>query len=130
MRAIVYARDGGTCVRCGGHQDLTIHHRVNRDMGGDREEWINQAHNLLLVCTVCNSWFGANPRSKRGLPLATCWLPASGPCNVRPCCHHLAMLISPQMARETLADLTQPGSTGLMPVDGLSKNEEVPCDLR
>ncbi|NUK23682.1 hypothetical protein [Streptomyces lunaelactis] len=31
-------------------------------MGGAREPWINQAHNLLLVCTVCNSWFEDHPR--------------------------------------------------------------------
>jgi 5-methylcytosine-specific restriction protein A len=62
VKAIVYDRDGGACVRCNGRQDLTIHHRVNRGMGGAREAWINQAHNLLLVCTVCNSWFEDHPR--------------------------------------------------------------------
>ncbi|MET8717396.1 HNH endonuclease signature motif containing protein [Streptomyces sp. NPDC004735] len=62
VRAIVFDRDGGACVRCGSFQDLTIHHRVNRGMGGAREPWINQAHNLLLVCTVCNSWFEDHPR--------------------------------------------------------------------
>ena len=62
VKAIVYDRDGGACVRCGGRQDLTIHHRVNRGMGGAREEWINQAHNLLLVCTTCNGWFEDHPR--------------------------------------------------------------------
>ncbi|WP_206301800.1 hypothetical protein [Streptomyces sp. AcE210] len=35
---------------------------MNRSMGGAREEWINQAHNLLLVYTVCNGWFEDNPR--------------------------------------------------------------------
>lgn len=62
VRALVYDRDGGACVRCGSSVNLTIHHRVNRGMGGAREPWINQAHNLLLVCTVCNSWFEDNPR--------------------------------------------------------------------
>ncbi|MFI6686647.1 hypothetical protein [Streptomyces sp. NPDC050485] len=32
-------------------------------MGGASEPWINQAHNLLLVCTTCNSWFEDNPRT-------------------------------------------------------------------
>ncbi|WP_208874801.1 hypothetical protein [Streptomyces sp. PBH53] len=41
---------------------LTIHHRVNRGMGGAREPFINQAHNLLLVCTTCNGWFEDHPR--------------------------------------------------------------------
>lgn len=62
VKAIVYDRDGGACVRCGGRQDLTIHHRVNRGMGGAREPWINQAHNLLTACTTCNGWFEDNPR--------------------------------------------------------------------
>ncbi|WP_328736594.1 HNH endonuclease [Streptomyces bobili] len=62
MKAIVYERDGGICVRCTTRHDLTIHHRVNRGMGGAREPWINQAHNLLTACTKCNSWFEDNPR--------------------------------------------------------------------
>ncbi|MEU6756039.1 HNH endonuclease signature motif containing protein [Streptomyces sp. NPDC046685] len=62
VRSIVYQRDDGRCVRCAADQDLTIHHRVNRGMGGAREAWINQAHNLLLVCRVCNSWFEDNPK--------------------------------------------------------------------
>lgn len=62
VKAIVHDRDGGACVRCGTRDHLTIHHRVNRGMGGAREAWINQAHNLLLVCTVCNGWFEDNPR--------------------------------------------------------------------
>ncbi|MCD9904566.1 HNH endonuclease [Streptomyces sp. MT29] len=62
VRAIVHNRDGGACVRCGTGSNLTIHHRVNRGMGGAREPWINQAHNLLLVCSVCNGWFEDHPR--------------------------------------------------------------------
>ncbi|MET8405908.1 hypothetical protein [Streptomyces sp900116325] len=62
VRQLVHDRDGGHCVRCNSAQNLTIHHRVNRGMGSSREEWINQAHNLLLVCTVCNSWFEDHPR--------------------------------------------------------------------
>ncbi|MFD7753277.1 HNH endonuclease [Streptomyces sp. NPDC059757] len=52
VKAIVHDRDGGVCVRCGSDRDLTIHHRVNRGMGGAREPWINQAHNLLLSSPV------------------------------------------------------------------------------
>ncbi|MCX5182600.1 HNH endonuclease [Streptomyces sp. NBC_00268] len=62
VKAIVHDRDGGVCVRCGSDRDLAIHHRVNRGMGGAREPWINQAHNLLTACTVCNGWFEDNPR--------------------------------------------------------------------
>ncbi|MEV6653949.1 hypothetical protein [Streptomyces sp. NPDC051219] len=62
VRQLVHSRDGGQCVRCAAGHGLTIHHRVNRGMGGAQEEWINQSHNLLLVCTVCNSWFEDHPR--------------------------------------------------------------------
>jgi 5-methylcytosine-specific restriction enzyme A len=62
VRALVHDRDHGRCVRCAALQGLTIHHRVNRGMGGAREPWINQPHNLLLVCTVCNGWFEDHPR--------------------------------------------------------------------
>ncbi|WJV44544.1 HNH endonuclease [Streptomyces flavofungini] len=62
VRDLVYQRDGGRCVRCGSLHRLTIHHRVNRGMGGAREPWINQAHNLLLACEPCNGWFEDNPR--------------------------------------------------------------------
>ncbi|MFC9280886.1 HNH endonuclease [Streptomyces collinus] len=62
VKGIVFDRDGGACVRCGTREALTIHHRVNRGMGGAREPWINQAHNLLTACTTCNGWFEDNPR--------------------------------------------------------------------
>ncbi|MEU7228863.1 HNH endonuclease [Streptomyces chrestomyceticus] len=62
VRQLVHLRDGGRCVRCDSPHSLTIHHRVNRGMGGAREEWINQPQNLLLVCTTCNSWFEDHPR--------------------------------------------------------------------
>ncbi|MEK8174222.1 hypothetical protein NKH77_50315 [Streptomyces sp. M19] len=31
---LVYRRDGGRCARCGSLYQLTVHHRVNRGMGG------------------------------------------------------------------------------------------------
>ncbi|MDI3409280.1 HNH endonuclease [Streptomyces cavernicola] len=62
VKDLVYRRDGGRCVRCDSLHRLTIHHRVNRGMGGAREPWINQPHNLLLVCEPCNGWFEDNPR--------------------------------------------------------------------
>lgn len=61
VRDLVHERDGGRCVRCGSAHRLTIHHRVNRGMGGAKEPWINQAPNLLLACEPCNGWFEDNP---------------------------------------------------------------------
>lgn len=43
LKPHVFDRDGGACVRCGARESLTVHHRVNRGMGGAREPWINQA---------------------------------------------------------------------------------------
>lgn len=61
VRELVYHRDHGQCVRCGTARSLTIHHRVNRGMGGARESWVNEPQNLLLACTFCNGWFEDNP---------------------------------------------------------------------
>lgn len=61
VKDLVYQRDGGRCVRCDSLHRLTIHHRVNRGMGGAREAWINQPHNLLVACELCNGWFEDHP---------------------------------------------------------------------
>ncbi|MFE7567754.1 HNH endonuclease [Streptomyces sp. NPDC057539] len=63
VRDLIHERDGGRCVRCGSTHRLTFHHRVNRGKGGAREPWINQAHNLLPACRLCNAWFEDNPKT-------------------------------------------------------------------
>ncbi|MFJ9854878.1 HNH endonuclease [Streptomyces sp. NPDC101150] len=62
VRDLVYQRDGGRCARCDSVRRPSIHHSINRGMGCAREPWINQADNLLLVCTLCNGWFGDYPK--------------------------------------------------------------------
>ncbi|MFF0481924.1 HNH endonuclease [Streptomyces sp. NPDC004435] len=62
VKDLVHQRDGGRCVRCERAYGLTIHHRVNRGMGGAREGWVNEPQNLLLVCTLCNGWFEDHPQ--------------------------------------------------------------------
>lgn len=61
VRDLVHRRDGGRCARCGSPDRLTVHHRVNRGMGGSRAGWINEAPNLLLVCEPCNGFFEDHP---------------------------------------------------------------------
>lgn len=61
VKDLVFHRDDGRCVRCGSRDRLTVHHRVNRGMGGAREPWVNEAHNLLLACELCNGWFEDHP---------------------------------------------------------------------
>ncbi|MFE2723857.1 hypothetical protein [Kitasatospora sp. NPDC059327] len=61
VRALVFARDGHQCVRCGTGNTLTIQHRTNRAMGGSSDPAINRPTNLLTACQDCNQWFEANP---------------------------------------------------------------------
>ncbi|MEU8540846.1 HNH endonuclease [Streptomyces sp. NPDC048717] len=61
MKDVVFQRDGGRCVRCARAYGLTFHHRVNRGMGGAREDWVNGPANLLLACGLCNGWFEDHP---------------------------------------------------------------------
>ena len=63
VRALVWERDGGCCVRCGlfggeyawpPHQ---IHHRSGRRRGGSRLESKNSPTNLILLCGAeCHPW--------------------------------------------------------------------------
>jgi hypothetical protein len=48
-RALVYARDGYQCVRCGRADDLSLHHLRPRRLGG-------RAHhtNLVTLCRPCH----------------------------------------------------------------------------
>ena len=62
VRALVWERDGGACVRCGisglgqpfpPHQ---IHHRSGRRQGGSRLESKNSPANLVLLCSEDHAW--------------------------------------------------------------------------
>ena len=50
--ARVWERDGGKCWHCGGTENLTIQHRVNRGMGGSKK--LDRASNLILLCWFTN----------------------------------------------------------------------------
>lgn len=64
---VVVGRDQGCCVRCGRSvlggergRDWSVQHRRARGAGGSRLPFINQAHNLILLCgsgtTLCHGW--------------------------------------------------------------------------
>jgi 5-methylcytosine-specific restriction endonuclease McrA len=58
VRRVVYARDGGTCMKCGCHvraADFHVDHIVPVALGGD--EW--DLANLELSCRECNLQKGA-----------------------------------------------------------------------
>lgn len=52
LRSLVWKRDGGQCWHCGTEENLTVHHRVNRGMGGSK--LLDRASNLLLICSEFN----------------------------------------------------------------------------
>lgn len=76
VRAIVYNRDDGLCVRCGvylSEYDMatargSIHHRKLRSQGGP-----NTAANLITLCgsgtTGCHGWVHGHPAEARNLGL-------------------------------------------------------------
>lgn len=49
VKLIVWARDGGACVRCGSKQDLHFDHIIPVAKGGD-----NTAANIQILCEPCN----------------------------------------------------------------------------
>jgi len=49
VRLLVWTRDGGVCVRCGGASDLQFDHLIPLSRGGG-----DQAENIQLLCRSCN----------------------------------------------------------------------------
>lgn len=55
---LVLDRAGLRCERCAWllHAGGQTHHRVPRQMGGTRAEWINRPPNLVRLCVGCHQW--------------------------------------------------------------------------
>lgn len=60
MRRVLAKRDP-YCVHCGESDDLVIHHRRNRQMGGSKN--LDIYENLLRVCQVYNSMMESDART-------------------------------------------------------------------
>lgn len=63
VRAVVLARDGHRCARCGTsclNVPASVHHRRARGMGGTRDARSSDPRNLVLLCgtgtTGCHGW--------------------------------------------------------------------------
>jgi 5-methylcytosine-specific restriction protein A len=63
VSAVVFARDGYTCLYCGTDANLTVDHQVPLVLGGT-----NDLENLQTLCGSCNSRKGRrlHPETKRG----------------------------------------------------------------
>ena len=53
-RQSVLERDGGMCMHCATTEALTIQHRANRGMGGDKAGRRNNLANLITLCHESN----------------------------------------------------------------------------
>lgn len=63
IRALVRHRANDRCEICGRYLksgEAQTHHRLPRQAGGTRREWINSAINLLFVCLDCHLWVERN----------------------------------------------------------------------
>ena len=49
VKLVVWARDGGACVRCGSNKDLHFDHIIPVAKGGG-----NSAENIQILCQSCN----------------------------------------------------------------------------
>lgn len=62
VRQAVLGRDLWACSKCAVGQDLQIHHRKPRGMGGTRNPAINSPANLIVLCAGCHAWVERNRR--------------------------------------------------------------------
>lgn len=54
-RKIIMKRDFHRCLVCGiRKQDMQIHHRCPRRMGGTLDPWVNSPANGVLLCAGCH----------------------------------------------------------------------------
>jgi 5-methylcytosine-specific restriction endonuclease McrA len=58
IRKLIERRDSA-CFHCGSSQDLVIHHRRNRGMGGSK--LLDTLDNLMMVCAVYNGAMESDP---------------------------------------------------------------------
>lgn len=52
IRKRIYERDHGRCWHCGTDENVTLHHRVNRGMGGSK--LLDMPSNLIVMCGAFN----------------------------------------------------------------------------
>jgi 5-methylcytosine-specific restriction protein A len=91
VRQSVRERDGDQCVWCGGVDDLQVHHRRPRAMGGTVRPETNGQANLILLCARCHSRVESEREWGRfhGLLVRQYQAPADVPLTWHGCCVQL-----------------------------------------
>jgi 5-methylcytosine-specific restriction enzyme A len=106
-RLVVWARDGGRCVRCGAKGEQ-VHHRIPRGMGGTRDRAVLASPaNLVLVCGRDHRWVEAN----RAASLLGGWLVY-------------------RRADPTLVPIRAHDGWWLLAADGSKRSVDAPADTR
>ena len=68
VRKKIWARDNGICWHCGTTENLQIHHRINRGMGGSKI--LDRGSNLILLCAEYNFLIESNlPKAREARKL-------------------------------------------------------------
>lgn len=52
IRKRIFKRDHGICWHCGTDENVTVHHRTNRGMGGSKN--LDMPSNLVVMCSEFN----------------------------------------------------------------------------
>lgn len=63
LRKRIYERDRRQCWHCGTEDNLTIHHRVNRGMGGSK--LLDMPSNLVVMCAAFNQAMESDLRAHK-----------------------------------------------------------------
>ena len=63
LRKRIYTRDNGRCWHCGTDENVTIHHRVNRGMGGSK--LLDMPSNLVVMCAAFNQAMESDLRAHK-----------------------------------------------------------------
>ncbi len=77
VRAVVMARAGNCCERCGisiADQPASIHHRQARGMGGTKDPAANDVPNLALLCGTGTTGCHGHIESHRTQAIADGWI--------------------------------------------------------
>ncbi|MFZ5852280.1 MAG: hypothetical protein ACOYY2_12930 [Actinomycetota bacterium] len=62
VKASALMRAGYRCEACGTNPVTEFHHRLSRQMGGSKEDFVAAVTNCLALCSTCHRYITENPR--------------------------------------------------------------------